>query len=378
MKVDIDFDNIDKAGFDKFLRKQDYTASNNQAISRYKSLRDIKGGMLSNNAKLYMGSNQMLFDGKGVKQVVNDGVNDRVLIGKQQDGSYGINISYPQSSVNTKYTFNNQFTSNNETGWQSIDPRVIGTITAETPGSYGFIQIDKSEHPDVQTQKFVPGSKLRLTQDGIEKFFYVLGYADWDNGPGHECLAIRGEVSTEFVSNPSLIVNRRLTTSTITSINYSNLLAPYDFPRTMPYAALYSGDSQSDDIDSPGTVTSTSSLNASYNIIGSLVQVFMRYTVSTTSSNSFIELRLPTPILNGAISIDNSDIYNTTTDIDIGGNHETAYIEQSTMTITGGEALSAKLNLHSGDVPSGSTISGTVFLTYEIIPSFTDEGYSFS
>lgn len=83
-KIKIDVKDIGAAGFDKYLNRTDYgrPETPDGAVSRYSSVRNLSGGLLSNKSRLYMGNQQMWFDGGLVKQVVHDGAEVVVIIGK--------------------------------------------------------------------------------------------------------------------------------------------------------------------------------------------------------------------------------------------------------------------------------------------------------
>lgn len=84
IKVDYDIKDISEAGFDDYLNRANFGAPElvDGLVSRYQSMRNISGGLLSSESRLYMGNQQMYFDGGQVRQVVNDGISDVVIIGK--------------------------------------------------------------------------------------------------------------------------------------------------------------------------------------------------------------------------------------------------------------------------------------------------------
>lgn len=84
VKIEYDIKNISEAGFDKYLNRSTFGEAEKVVgnESRYKSLRNISGGLLSGESRLYMGNQQMYFDGKQVKFTVNDGNTDVLIIGK--------------------------------------------------------------------------------------------------------------------------------------------------------------------------------------------------------------------------------------------------------------------------------------------------------
>lgn len=84
IKVDIDIKNTVEAGFDSYLNRSNWGAqeSINGLSSRYQSLRNLSGGLLSSESKFYMGNQQMYFDGGQVKQAVHDGTSEVVIIGR--------------------------------------------------------------------------------------------------------------------------------------------------------------------------------------------------------------------------------------------------------------------------------------------------------
>lgn len=84
IKVEYDIKDIGEAGFDSYLNRANFGAPEpvDGLISRYQSMRNLSGGLLSSESRLYMGNSQMYFDGGAIRFIVNDGDTDRVLIGR--------------------------------------------------------------------------------------------------------------------------------------------------------------------------------------------------------------------------------------------------------------------------------------------------------
>jgi hypothetical protein len=82
--IDIDISTISDAGINSNLsRLQD---SPEFFIPRYTSARNISGGTLGENGVIFIGSRYVKIDGKNKCITVNDGTNDRILIGFQEAG----------------------------------------------------------------------------------------------------------------------------------------------------------------------------------------------------------------------------------------------------------------------------------------------------
>lgn len=83
MKFKIATKSLDEMGFSKFNQK---ITGDSFLSSRYNSASDIAGGLLGKDTIIYLGSTFVKVDGKNKRIIINDGANDRVLIGYEQDG----------------------------------------------------------------------------------------------------------------------------------------------------------------------------------------------------------------------------------------------------------------------------------------------------
>lgn len=72
---------IEDAGFDKYLRRTNYGGGD----PRYNSVRNIASGTMSDDTVINVGR-YVKIDGKNRRIVVNDGTDDRILIGYDQGG----------------------------------------------------------------------------------------------------------------------------------------------------------------------------------------------------------------------------------------------------------------------------------------------------
>ena len=82
MKVMVDANTIHDAGFDKFLRR-DVNMSRGY-VKRYNSAVNLSSGRLPSDTVIRIGN--IKIDGKNQRIVVNDGTDDRILIGYQSGG----------------------------------------------------------------------------------------------------------------------------------------------------------------------------------------------------------------------------------------------------------------------------------------------------
>lgn len=75
-----DITTIKDAGFNNYLVRTKYGA--NPEPSKYLSASNITGGQLGSNTVINIGSKLVRIDGKNGRIIINDGVTDRIIIGK--------------------------------------------------------------------------------------------------------------------------------------------------------------------------------------------------------------------------------------------------------------------------------------------------------
>ena len=81
MVVVKDVNDLGEAGFDKYLIRMDYNEGG-QYLSHYINPNTLVEGVLGQSGIMYLGTNLIKIDGNKKQIVINDGANDRVLIGK--------------------------------------------------------------------------------------------------------------------------------------------------------------------------------------------------------------------------------------------------------------------------------------------------------
>jgi len=88
MKITIDTETIADAGFDRYLFRPfvDSEVVQSTGMSRTLTADSIVGGIIGKEGVIYVGSTNIKLDGANKRIVINDGSNDRILIGYQQLG----------------------------------------------------------------------------------------------------------------------------------------------------------------------------------------------------------------------------------------------------------------------------------------------------
>lgn len=82
MEIIIDTQTVTDAGFNEYLTRTTITGGDTSLpVSRYTNASSLVGGIIGSEGILYLGSKQIKLDGKKRQIIINDGVNDRVLIG---------------------------------------------------------------------------------------------------------------------------------------------------------------------------------------------------------------------------------------------------------------------------------------------------------
>lgn len=83
MDIEYDIRTITEAGFDEYLIRSimPEEAVVTSTDDRYVDANSIVGGIIGEEGIIYLGSKQIRIDGKRRQIIINDGVNDRVIIG---------------------------------------------------------------------------------------------------------------------------------------------------------------------------------------------------------------------------------------------------------------------------------------------------------
>jgi hypothetical protein len=83
MEIVMDAETISEAGFDTYLTRELFTTDSGSLMveTRYTDASNLVGGIIGSEGILYLGSKQIKLDGRNRRITINDGVNDRVLIG---------------------------------------------------------------------------------------------------------------------------------------------------------------------------------------------------------------------------------------------------------------------------------------------------------
>ena len=74
-----DIETIKDAGFNRFLSRTDFSLQDMK--SKYVSASNIAGGELGSNTVINIGSKLVRIDGRHGRIIINDGTNDRIIIG---------------------------------------------------------------------------------------------------------------------------------------------------------------------------------------------------------------------------------------------------------------------------------------------------------
>jgi hypothetical protein len=255
--IDIDINTISDAGIDNNLSR--IQPAPEYFIPRYDSARNVAGGTI--NTFLDFGSPLYKTDGTNQRTIVNDGTTDRVLIGRRLDGTYGIDVSKVGYSVYTAYEGDMDLSSKSNDDWLELNPANF---------TYSSATVLTISSPYVGTSLFQIGDKIKLTQNSLTKYFYVIATAS-------------GSVTLYAGADYSL------TNHTIVSIYISRLSNPAGHPILFNYSI---------------TDTNTTSLLANRLIFDSGTSVFwmsgnivywtgyVNVTVDNTSV-SYIFVKLP-------------------------------------------------------------------------------------
>jgi hypothetical protein len=83
MEIIFDTQTVTEAGFDTYLVRAMFPAGSTAPIieTSFTDASSLVGGIIGQEGILYLGSKQVRLDGKIKRIVINDGLNDRVIIG---------------------------------------------------------------------------------------------------------------------------------------------------------------------------------------------------------------------------------------------------------------------------------------------------------
>ena len=156
------------------------------------------GGVIGKRGPLYLGNNLFTMDGNKARITVDDGADKRILIGKREDGTYGIDIASVGYDVHTAYEGEMDLTSKARDDWTQWNPANFVYNSA--------VRIDISNY--TSTDFFQKGDKIKLVQDATTKYFYIYNVqSGYINVHGGSDYAFTNNAITEFYSsrlaNPS-------------------------------------------------------------------------------------------------------------------------------------------------------------------------------
>lgn len=137
IKTEIDYKDIKDAGFNEYLTSEDYTkASIDSGITQDKLKADyLTGGTIGKEGPIDIGSDRFRLDGKETRQLIKDGANNRVLIGKRPDGTFGIDVS--QTGYDVTSASSNQKVMSSDFNMFKIVKILTGTFTqTDTEGGW--------------------------------------------------------------------------------------------------------------------------------------------------------------------------------------------------------------------------------------------------
>ena len=88
MEIEIDTETIADAGFDRYLFRAFVEESGGVtgSFSRTMTADSIVGGVIGTEGVIYIGSTNIKLDGQNKRIIINDGSDDRILIGYQAGG----------------------------------------------------------------------------------------------------------------------------------------------------------------------------------------------------------------------------------------------------------------------------------------------------
>lgn len=158
-----DIETIKDAGLDKFLSRVKSAGKIANPFTKYTEATNISGGTLGNNAIFNVGSKQVKIDGPKSRITVNDGVNDRILFGKREDGTFGIDVSSVGFDVHSAYEAEMDLSSKSKDDWIELNPAIF---------SYSS-DSELNTSTDITTLIKL-GDKIKWIQDSDTKYGYVI------------------------------------------------------------------------------------------------------------------------------------------------------------------------------------------------------------
>lgn len=157
----------------------------------------LGGGTIGKEGAIFMGSAQYRMDGKKIRTLINDGNTNRVLLGKDNNGNYGLFVSKEGFDVMSSYTGENLLSSSEDSDWKEFNPSNFTYSSATRVSVSNYTPADL----------FQVGDKLRLTQTTVKYFYiYAVGsnYIDISGGTDYTFVnAAVTAIATSRLSNPS-------------------------------------------------------------------------------------------------------------------------------------------------------------------------------
>jgi hypothetical protein len=227
---------------------------------------NLVGGTIGSEGKIYLGNKLYTMDGDNSRTVINDGANDRILIGKRTDGTYGIDVSSVGYSVHEAYESEMDLTSKATDDWTSFKPTNFTystankiTISGYTPSS--FFQI---------------GDRIKIVQTTAK--YFVVG-------------AVGSDYINVYGGSDYTVAN-----ATITEFYLSREVRPAGFPAYFNYTASVTLDNMSNI-----TSYSVSDEEHRFTMLGNRVEIYGRFKVTTVITNTlglglcYVETNKPVP-----------------------------------------------------------------------------------
>lgn len=160
-----DIQDISEAGLDKFgARLQEEKMTVEQQTPRTLTASKLTGGQIGDFV-IGLGANQIRLDSKNKRIVVNDGTNDRVIIGRRVDGTYGIDVSSVGYDVNEAYEGEMDLSSKSKDGWTELNPN-----------NFTYLSTTSITVANYLPSMFSVGDKLKIRVDVDDYYFYVVYY----------------------------------------------------------------------------------------------------------------------------------------------------------------------------------------------------------
>lgn len=90
--IEKDLNTIEEAGFDKHGIKSWYEAGKDW-LPRTTKAHNLVGGLIGKESPIYIGTKLFRIDGKKSRILISDGADNRILLGKRENGTFGISVS---------------------------------------------------------------------------------------------------------------------------------------------------------------------------------------------------------------------------------------------------------------------------------------------